>query len=299
MIENNVYEKIKNVIDFIEENIYENLNLEAVADYSGLSKYHLHKIFKYFTGEKLMDYVRLRKLSNSTNELMLSDLKIIDIANEYNFDYEQSYIRAFKKAFCISPNRYRKEKPSIEIKEKVNLDYVIPVGENSIILKPRIIHKPEFNVIGIPSIIHKSKNSDIAFTNMLGRAFLKRIDEIQHKKNKDIFMALIKPHPEMEDYEIYIPCSEVRYVENIPSEMKCYTLPTNRYASIKHIFIQPPTNITEELETMNDYLFNNWFMDSQYSQIDEYVIEKADISAVHPNYGEYELLIPIKDRDQA
>jgi len=298
MVEKNAFERIKSVIDFIEDNLYENLSLEDIAEHSGLSKFHLHKIFKYFTGEKLMDYVRLRKLSNSTNELILSDLKIIDIANEYNFGYEQSYIRAFKKTFNISPNRYRKEQPLLEIKEKANLDYITPVGENGVIFKPKIIYKPEFYTVGVRHILHKEQNIPFDIANEAARDFFIRSNEIPHKKNKDIFMALMRPHPENQNHEIYIPCSEVRFVDEIPEGMRSYTIPLNRYASFKHISLHHPANITNELQVIYDYIFDNWLADAPFEQEDNYLIERIDLSVAHRNYGEYELLLPIKDKTQ-
>ena len=80
-----------------------------------------------------MHYVRSRKLTSSLEELKNSDLSVIDIAMEYKFEYEQSYIRSFKKQFRVSPGIFRKEKPTLEIKHKLNLAYITLTGEQGML----------------------------------------------------------------------------------------------------------------------------------------------------------------------
>ena len=75
-------------VNYIEDNIYMKITLDDIAGQAGISKYHLHRMFKSLTGESLMDYVHSRKLSASINELIHTNMRIIDIALEYGFDYE-------------------------------------------------------------------------------------------------------------------------------------------------------------------------------------------------------------------
>ena len=49
-------------VNYIENNIYNKITLDDVAQQSGISKYHLHRMFKSLTGESLMEYVQSRKL---------------------------------------------------------------------------------------------------------------------------------------------------------------------------------------------------------------------------------------------
>lgn len=96
-------ELIKNAVDCIELKINEPITLDGLSKELNLSKYHLLRLFKALTGKTLMEYVRGRKLTESLIELLNTRLKIIDIAMEYAFEYEQTYTRAFKGLFEFRP----------------------------------------------------------------------------------------------------------------------------------------------------------------------------------------------------
>lgn len=114
-------ETIIETVAYIEDNLYNKISLADISLHTGISKYYLHRIFKSLTGESIMEYVQGRKLTSSLNELINTTMRIIDIALEYGFDYEQSYIRAFKKCFGHTPLKIRSDKISLSLilKEKL------------------------------------------------------------------------------------------------------------------------------------------------------------------------------------
>jgi AraC family transcriptional regulator len=130
MINNPQIEKINSIINFVEDNIKKDITLEIISQCVHLSKFHTDRIFKAMTNRSLMDYVRCRKLSHSLNSLLHTNMKIVEISLEYSFKYEQSYIRSFKRTFQISPGKFRKEKPEIEIVDKLSLNYITSKGKN-------------------------------------------------------------------------------------------------------------------------------------------------------------------------
>lgn len=100
---------IHNLIQLIEENIHENLDLDVLAEETGFSKYYIDRLFKALTGQTLINYVRGRRLTRSLDDLVNTRLHIIDIAQEYRFSYEQTYIRAFKQQFHMTPAQYMRK----------------------------------------------------------------------------------------------------------------------------------------------------------------------------------------------
>jgi len=163
--------KIDLIVSYIEENIKKNTTLDDISQYVGISKYHLDRLFKATTKNLLMNYVKNRKLTHSINDLLNTDLKIIDISNEYNFNYEQSYVRSFKRTFKISPGKFRSEHPALEIIDVLNTDFLNPIQESGLIIKPKIKIKPQFSLIGIKHIIN-SKEDEISYiANKVGNDF--------------------------------------------------------------------------------------------------------------------------------
>jgi len=104
------YDLLDSVLIDIEEGIRKGINADIVAKKHRLSEGHLRRLFKFTFDQPIANYIRLRKLKTSLNALLNTDSNLIDIALEYGFLYEQSYIRAFKREFGITPGELRKAK---------------------------------------------------------------------------------------------------------------------------------------------------------------------------------------------
>lgn len=116
-------EIIQESIDYIENNIKEKILLEDLAKMAFLSKFHYHRIFSTIVGETVMDYVRKRRLSEAAKELVESNEKIINIALKYQFSSQESFTRAFKKMFDISPGEFRRTQVNVLLYRKIDTSY--------------------------------------------------------------------------------------------------------------------------------------------------------------------------------
>lgn len=118
-----LYQTLCPIIDFIEAHLDEPLPLDRIAATSTYSRDQLTRLFKLLTGMGLADYVRARKLATSLSYLKQTEMKIIDIACYLGFEHEQSYIRAFQKAYGISPHKYRTGDHSVIFMPRLSLAY--------------------------------------------------------------------------------------------------------------------------------------------------------------------------------
>lgn len=55
--------ELTQVMDYIEAHLLEELSLEKIAEFAGVSDYHFRKIFFYLSGMTLSEYIKYRKLS--------------------------------------------------------------------------------------------------------------------------------------------------------------------------------------------------------------------------------------------
>lgn len=107
MIEKQILNRLQNAINYVEDNLYESIRLENAAKAAFMSQSSFYILFFNVLGTTLKDYIRKRRLSLSSCDLLQTDASILEIALKYQFATYESYSRAFKKLFGISPTIYR------------------------------------------------------------------------------------------------------------------------------------------------------------------------------------------------
>lgn len=102
-------QKMRESLDYIENNLSNNIQLETLSRIAFLSKYHYHRLFHKIIGESVKKYINKRKMACAALELIQSDERIIDIALKYQFGSQEAFSRAFKRIYNITPGEYRKK----------------------------------------------------------------------------------------------------------------------------------------------------------------------------------------------
>jgi AraC family transcriptional regulator len=100
-------ERIQCGVDYIETRLDEDVALSDVAEEAGISQWHFQRIFRALTGETLKTYIRSRRLAVSLERLLDTNLRVLDIAIMAGFESQEAFARAFKKAFGLTPQKYR------------------------------------------------------------------------------------------------------------------------------------------------------------------------------------------------
>ena len=100
---------VDEILNWIENNLESDLSLEAVAE----SRIFQMAFSAYFqTTDRLYpaNYVRARRLSCAAIALRLLPLNLMHLSMKYRFDSQQTFCRAFKQHFGITPSGYRKKR---------------------------------------------------------------------------------------------------------------------------------------------------------------------------------------------
>ncbi|QOR65957.1 helix-turn-helix transcriptional regulator [Cytobacillus suaedae] len=118
-------ELTKNVINFLEESLLDDWQLEDYASKVGYSKFHLSRIFKEETGLTISEYIRKRRLATGAMYLLYSDESIIQIAFELHFQSQEAFTRSFKELYKLPPGKYRKLMRSLRGMEETNMTETI------------------------------------------------------------------------------------------------------------------------------------------------------------------------------
>lgn len=289
-------DRLKSIVDYIEIHIKDDISLEDISKKASLSKYYVDRIFKFLTDKSLMDYVRGRKLTRSVEMLLNSDLSVLDIALEYNFQHEQSYIRSFKKLFHISPGRLRREKTDIPIVSKIDMGFVHPIGDG-MLFKPRFVIRPGFFVAGLKYLVNDIDNNENFTANKVGTDFFfKHKKRIKNSIHPNVYIGLVNYIPDKPEEDYYIPCTEVSGLDNIPSGMVGYSIKTHKYAVFKYVGFHRAEKVTiETLNELYNFIFLEWRPNTSYSQADSFHFESIDYKLTRDDYCEVDIYFPINE----
>lgn len=104
-LRNNV--QIREIISFIQDNLFANLSIADIAAHFFISREYLSTFFKKNTGITLVAYIRKAKLAYASKLVVTTNKKIIEIAEAAGFNAISTFIRDFKKEFGISPTEMR------------------------------------------------------------------------------------------------------------------------------------------------------------------------------------------------
>jgi AraC-like DNA-binding protein/mannose-6-phosphate isomerase-like protein (cupin superfamily) len=106
-------ENIGAILDYINENISEELSIDNLASRFYMSKYYLMHKFKKQTGYTIHNYILQKRLILS-NSLIKSGKSITEVCAECGFYDYSTFFRAFKKMFGVSPKKHYKAIIEIE-----------------------------------------------------------------------------------------------------------------------------------------------------------------------------------------
>lgn len=131
-------------MDYIEQHLTEEISLEEISRYAGVSDYHFRKIFYYLSGMTLSEYIRNRRLSEANKDLLNKE-SVTDIAYKYGYESIDGFTRAFKAWSGFLPSEVAKTGVSkmfpklsfyIDVKGGQSMDY-------------KIVEMPAFKFAGV------------------------------------------------------------------------------------------------------------------------------------------------------
>jgi len=114
---------LENAIDYIDENLADEIDYERAAQKARCSVYHFQRMFSFLTGLPLSEYIRRRRMTLAAFELRSTDAKIIDIAVKYGYDTHSSFTRAFQSVQGVAPSKARMDGVSLTAYPKLSFQF--------------------------------------------------------------------------------------------------------------------------------------------------------------------------------
>ncbi|MGN0902930.1 MAG: helix-turn-helix transcriptional regulator [Succinivibrio sp.] len=103
-------QKIKDLLSFINEHYTEKITMNDAANYLKVSRQYFCRYFKKSTGMSFVDFINDLRLRRASQEILLTDKSITDIALDHGFDNIGYFFKLFKIKFGQTPLTYRRGK---------------------------------------------------------------------------------------------------------------------------------------------------------------------------------------------
>ena len=275
-------ERLNKAINYLEEHIREDIDLEQTAKIACCSTYHFQRMFTYMAGIPLSEYIRRRRMSLAAADLQRSDAKIVDIALKYGYTSPTAFNRAFQSVHKITPSAAKKAGTSIKSYPPISFKIMIKGVEE---MNYRIEEKEAFRIVGISQPMHKEveKNFEIV-PQMWGKAAddgtIPKLAAMMDRQPMGLLG--VSACNDREEWKYFIAVSS-----SLPAteDLEEYEVPASTWA----IFSGSGTNLS--IQELEHRIVTEWLPTSGYEYAD-----KPDIEVYlnpDPQNAQYEVWIPI------
>ena len=282
----NYLAKIQTGINYIEAHLDEEITLAQIAREASLSLWHFQRIFKALSNETVKSYIRSRRMAGALDMLNNSDSAILDIALIAGYETHESFTRAFKSAFDLTPNEYRKlgRKNLFLKKLEINADYLRHIHQH-VSLRPEIHTQRPMSLVGLKTCFYgtgSEKNNISDKLPALWASFLPRLAEISHTIG-GVCYGVVQQLADDDDELVYFAAIEVSEINDIPPGMDSIQIPASSYAVFRH---QGDARL---LDNTVNYIYSNWLLNSGQRHTsgpdleiyDAAYIADSDLSVMH------------------
>lgn len=256
----NYYENLNKIVDKIEDNLTEKINYNDLAKIVGTSSYTLQRIFVFLTNITLTEYIRKRRLSKAAEELLSTDIKIIDLAMKYQYNSPISFSNSFKKMHGIRPQTLRKNRLRFKAFPKIEFKPTIDIIEE---LEYRVINLNEQKLYGITTGIIKENNSE-AIRDLFDKSREEKILDfiIEHSNKKELYYGAsidIYDNDLTKNIQYYIlgktPRNDLVSIEIPKATWACFKLKNKKQEDILKLY---------------NTIYSKWLPSSKYTEILNY-----------------------------
>jgi len=266
------------------------INVYSVSQQFGFSLYYFSRLFKGLTGYSLKEYILLRKISESYQDIISTEKKIIDIAFDYGFSSHESFSRAFNRTLGMNPSQARKQKnrlvPVLSPLTKSKIESI----EKNAPQEPVEVELEELLLIGIPFYFDLTAQNDLSKPwSILTSNYSLIEDRIIPEKYYQVQYWVSDQEPDLFYFFIAL---RVEKIEDIPIQFTAKIIPKQRYLKFQHRGRSNTVNNTYK------YIYETFLPESEYSLPHSYNFEYYgdDFTESCDDNSISEIFIPIESR---
>jgi AraC family transcriptional regulator len=267
---------------FIENHFAEELTLDDIADISGVSRYHMSRVFGIATGYSIMSYVRGRRLTEAARTLASGAPDILAVALDAGYNSHEAFTRAFRDQFGITPEalRARGNLDEIKLTEAIKMDETLLTNMEP----PRF---ENFKTLLIAGLSERYNAETTAGIPAQWQRFVPHLGHIPGQVGRTTY-GVVCQGDDAGNIE-YICGVEVSDFSKLPPELSRLRIPEQRYAVFTH---------RDHVSTIRRTwytIWNKWLPESGYKTAEGPEFERYG-KEFDPRSGNggFEIWVPIK-----
>ncbi len=276
--------RINKVQDYIETNLGGDLSLATLAEISGFSKFHFHRIFSGLVHETLLSYINRLRMERAISLLCYNPtLSITEIALRLGFSETAAFSRLFKKHFGISASEAkqnyrkncqveRKNGQAISLLPRYNENITnIPRKEDDVMLVKGKVEVKTIQAINAIYLRHSGSYEEFAvvFPQMMQQLFhWAEARDLLSNESKPFVIYHDNPEFTVQDNLKTSMCLVVSQKVDVSGEIGKLTIDSGKYA-IAHFEIDEPSDHSAAWA----YLYSDWLPQSGLQPDEGYVFE--------------------------
>lgn len=244
-------QRFNRVFEYIDEHLYDELTVEQLSNVACFSRFHFLRQFTVYTGISLFAYIRLLRLKQASYRLAINTReRITDIALDAGFESPESFSRAFRNTFGLSPSQFRKQPAWQDWSEK----YRFPIRQRSTVMDVKIVDFPETHVALIE---HRGDPALVMQTAMTFIDWRKNSGLSPVKSSRTFGIAYDDPEQTPPDDFRFDICGSVSgVIPANPQGVKNDVIPAGRCAVLRHY------GSHDRIGESARYLYREWLPDS-------------------------------------
>ena len=131
-------------LDYLEQNLEEEIRLEELGRLAGCSAYHFQRMFSYLAGVPLKEYIRRRRMTRAAADLRAGE-KVLDVALRYGYDSPTAFNRAFQAVHGVAPSLAKQDGVKLKAFPRIRFKFVLK-GDTE--MEYQIVRREEFRIVG-------------------------------------------------------------------------------------------------------------------------------------------------------
>lgn len=143
--------KLNDALDYMENHLAGDLDLERAAELAGCSLFHFQRIFLYIAGISPSEYIRNRRMSCAAFDLQ-NGARVLDTALRYGYESPTAFNRAFQAIHKTAPSRAKQEGVTLKAYPRISFKITI---QGATEMDYRIVKKDAFRIVGVRRKLEK------------------------------------------------------------------------------------------------------------------------------------------------